>query len=125
MMPSELAEATMVNELRPKDFKDYDKMLLVIPAFKAIGTKKYFSKRLDKYYSKPYHLAEYTEVASGLEPENYSIEEYKYMIVIQSSKNFSGNTAYSFMLVDRSTNTIYYTLKSGNNFKKYLQKLLK
>ena len=118
-------DGEVIRKLKPNNFKSYDKKLLVVPAFKAIGTKKFLSKRLDKFYKKPYHVADVKEVASGLGPENYSIEEYKYMIFIQSHKSFSGNTEYSFYLVDRSTNTVYSHPSSGNMVSKYLKKLMK
>lgn len=119
-----MEDATMVREIAPADFKDYKGKLLVVPAFKAIGTKKWLTKRFTKDYGKPFHVADVTEVPSGLGPDKYPIEDYKYMVFIQSSKRF-GNTEYSFQLVDRSTNTVYYHPSSGNMVKKYIKKLLK
>ncbi|MDG5492427.1 hypothetical protein [Psychroserpens sp. SPM9] len=70
-------------------------------------------------------MADVSEVPSGLGPDKYAIEDYKCMVFIQSSKSFSGNTEYSFQLVNRSTNTVYYHSSSGNTIKMYLKKLLK
>ncbi|WP_204346281.1 hypothetical protein [Psychroserpens algicola] len=120
-----MADGTMVREIAPKDFKSYEGKLLVVPAFKARGTKKWLTKQFDKNYMKPFHVADVSEVPSGLGDDNYPIDTYKYMIFILSSKSFSGNTEYSFQLVDRSTNTVYYHPSSGNMIKKYLKKLMK
>jgi len=118
------SDGTVVREIAPSDFKNYKGKLLVVPAFKAIGTKKWLTKRFDKFYGKPFHVADVSEVPSGLGADKYPVDEYKYMIFIQSSKSF-GNTEYSFQLVDRSTNTVYYHPSSGNMIKKYIKKLMK
>lgn len=117
-------QMTVINELAPDEFKDYKKTLLVVPAFKALRTEKWLTKQFDEHYKKPYHLAEYTEVASGLGPDSYSVEEYKYMVFIQSSKSLEGNTVYSFSLVDRENSIMYSHHKAGNRIKKYLMKIL-
>ncbi|MEM5565249.1 hypothetical protein WNY78_09040 [Psychroserpens sp. AS72] len=114
----------MISEIAPSDFKNYNDKILVVPAFRASGTTKWLTKQFDKNYGKPFHVVEVKEISDGLELEEYPIDEYKYMVFIQSSKNFSGNTAYSFQLVDRSTQTVYYHHKSGNSLKKYIKKIL-
>ncbi|WP_033960744.1 hypothetical protein [Psychroserpens jangbogonensis] len=118
-------EAAMVGEIAPADFKNYEGTVLVMPAFKARGTKKWLTKQFDKNYGKPFYIADVSDVTTGYGDDKYPIETYKYMIFIQSSKSFSGNTEYSFQLVDRSTNTVYYHPSSGNMVKKYLKKLMK
>lgn len=118
-------DPTMVGEIAPKDFKNYEGSVLVMPAFKARGTKKWLTKQFEKNYGKPFFVADVSDVATGYGDDKYPIETYKYMIFIQSSKSFSGNTEYSFQLVDRSTNTVYYHPSSGNMIKKYLKKLMK
>ncbi|WP_456436995.1 hypothetical protein [Psychroserpens sp.] len=120
-----MEDAKMVNEIAPNDFKNHEGTLLVMPAFKAIGTKKWLTKQFDKNYGKPFFVADVSDVASGYGDDKYPIETYKYMVFIQSSKSFSGNTEYSFQLVDRSTNTVYYHHSSGNTVKRYLKKIMK
>ncbi|MFK7783451.1 hypothetical protein [Psychroserpens sp.] len=119
------SDGTMVREIAPKDFKNYKGSVLVMPAFKARGTKKWLTKQFQKNYGKPFFVADVSDVSTGYGDDKYPIETYKYMIFIQSSKSFSGNTEYSFQLVDRSTNTVYYHPSSGNMVKKYLKKLMK
>lgn len=118
-------EAKIVNEIAPSDFKNYDGSVLVMPAFKAIGTKKWLTKQFEKNYGKPFYVADVSDVTTGYGDDKYPIDTYKYMIFIQSSKGFSGNTEYSFQLVDRSTNTVYFHLGSGNSVKRYLKKIMK
>lgn len=119
------ANAEIIREIAPKGFKNYEGSLLVMPAFKARGTKKWLTKQFTKNYGKPFYVADVSDVATGYGDDKYPIETYKYMVFIQSSKSFSGNTEYSFQLVDRSTNTVYYHPSSGNMVKKYLKKLMK
>ncbi len=118
-------DAKMITEIAPSDFKNYEGSVLVMPAFKARGTKKWLTKQFEKNYGKPFFVADVSDVSTGYGDDKYPIETYKYMIFIQSSKSFSGNTEYSFQLVDRSTNTVYYHPSSGNMIKKYLKKLMK
>jgi hypothetical protein len=118
-------DPTMVSEIAPKDFKNHEGSVLVMPAFKAKGTKKWLTKQFEKNYGKPFLVADVSDVKTGYGDDKYPIETYKYMIFIQSSKSFSGNTEYSFQLVDRSTNTVYYHPSSGNTIKNYLKKLMK
>jgi hypothetical protein len=121
---SSQVEGTMVREIAPNSFKNYNGKVLVVPAFRAIGTTKWLTKRFDKYYGKPFHIVDVKEISEGLELKEYPVEEYKFMVFIQSSKGFSGNTSYSFQLVDRSTQTVYYHPKSGDGVKKYLKRLM-
>jgi hypothetical protein len=118
-------EGKIISEIAPSDFKNYEGSVLVMPAFKAIGTKKWLTKQFDKNYGKPFFVGDVSDVSTGYGDDKYPIETYKYMIFIQSSKSFSGNTEYSFQLVDRSTNTVYYHPNSGNTVKRYLKKIMK
>lgn len=120
-----MENGTMVREIAPNDFKNYEGSLLVLPAFRARGTEKWLTKQFEKNYKKPFYIADATDIRTGYGDDKYPIDTYKYMIFIQSSKNFSGNTEYSFQLVNRSTNTIYYHPSSGNTVKKYLKKIMK
>lgn len=118
-------DAKIVNEIAPSDFKNYEGSLLVLPAFRAKGTKKWLTKQFERNYEKPFYIADASDIRTGYGDDKYPIETYKYMIFIQSSKNFSGNTEYSFQLIDRSANIIYYHLGSGNTVKQYLRKIKK
>ena len=121
-----LQDAKIIEEIAPKEFQDYKGSLLVMPAFRRRGIKKWLTKQFDKNYGKPFHVADATEIITGYGDDKYPIDTYKYMVFIQSSKNFSGNTIYKFQLVDRSTNTIYYdTSPSDMLLRKYIRKILK
>ena len=120
-----LENAKMIREIAPKEFKSYEGSLLVMPAFKGRGTTKWLTKQFDKNYGKPFYVADASDLRTGYGDDKYPIVEYKYMIFIQSFKNYAGNTEYSFQLVDRSTNTIYYDEYSGNNLRRYLRLIQK
>lgn len=121
-----LEDAKIIENIAPKEFKNYSGSLLVMPAFRARGTTKWLTKQFDKNYGKPFHVADGSEIITGYGDDKYPIETYKYMIFIQTSKDFSGNTLYSFQLVDRSTNTIYYDPSPENILlRKYLKKIMK
>lgn len=120
-----LENAKMIREIAPTEFKNYEGSLLVMPAFKGRGTTKWLTKQFDKNYGKPFYVADATDLRTGYGDDKYPIAEYKYMIFIQSSKNYAGNTEYSFQLVDRSTNTVYYDEYSGNSLRRYLRLIQK
>ena len=124
--PPDFINTTIIREIAPSDFKNYEETLLVVPAFKAIGTKKWLTKRFDKHYMKPFHVADVSEVADGLGPDKYPLEAYKYMVFIKNYKRgIPENTTYEFFLIDRSTNTAYFHPSAINMLNKYLKKLMK
>lgn len=98
----------ILSKIAPTDFKNYDGKSSVVSSFRASGATEWLTKQFDKNYGKSFHVVEVKEISTGLKLEVYPIEDYKYMVFIQSAKNFSCNTAYTFQLIDRSAQTVYY-----------------
>ena len=113
----------MINDIAPADFKSYQGILLVSPSFKAIGMDKWLTKRLEEDYGKPYKVVSLVESMETGEAKLDEVE-YQYHVTVNKMLGASGSDEYTFMLIDRKNNKVFFKNNGTNRFKKYLRKLL-